>query len=750
MITEGARDNALERFLPYFQQMGMNISISQLKKALLAKFTQEAGIRNLSLSSNYYLLGVAKYYFNGDLTSNKKLNILYPNVQDRFITPVCEKLNDLILILRNAYIDSVGTKWEQPEDFGKLSIEQLFKKYSKKLNPTVKPQKQEEEELAPISNKAGNGYTFEVITDFDQLPKFKAFTEPGAWCITYGKQHYNTYCRMYHGHFVIFLKKGYQNVQRKVGKGFTKEKPQDKYGNSMIAAIQSNTSPDLKLITSRWNHGSSVDGTEGTEADHAYTQEEFLRIIGDDGSVLERAFQLYKRMEQAKKKATPKVDRSEASKQKLKVLRWFKYAQMRLDGGVHPQEIFHSPEGPIVQVRPIDERSAGDSKRVMGTYILLYPAGQDGMGAVTLMDRKKIFLNDFFIPIQGGTYERPSIVNYEKCAVILPMKGVYLIFDKVRHLFLNIDGTTKFKYVSPNVHFPNAYSAGNTDTKEPPYVIVALTRTQLALVNMAAMKPVRARNGSAWFEAIVRVNTWMSSNVGYANDIQLPNLSKPQCLKMVYDHAAQEEYLFSTASNSFLDTSDIPDEFYITPKKAIDGYVVFMKRPFPNSRPDLELFMLKSITDGQILNINGWTTFENVNKVECVIGFTPVRARQGLYYDEVTKEIITFDNQPVTFPSGEKWIREAGNTGFVVISYKEYLIYNPFTHSFRYNPETHSYNVAWIGGPRFKAVGQVGGKYFNLPSAQEDAEMQQNQIESIKKQFKQITEQMDNILQDFL
>ena len=35
LLVEGARDRALEMFIPYFQKRGINISISQLKQALL-------------------------------------------------------------------------------------------------------------------------------------------------------------------------------------------------------------------------------------------------------------------------------------------------------------------------------------------------------------------------------------------------------------------------------------------------------------------------------------------------------------------------------------------------------------------------------------------------------------------------------------------------------------------------------------------------------------------------------------------
>ena len=154
VLFEGSRDKALSVFLPLFQKRGIEMSQSQLKQDLLRKFVSEAGMHNLSLGGNYYLCGVARYYFNGDLTSNTRPGLLYPNVKDKFDTEICKRLDVIIGILRNAYIDTVGTQWEQPEDFGTLSINALLRKYNKKVNkelgidtkkPEEKPVEKKEE-----------------------------------------------------------------------------------------------------------------------------------------------------------------------------------------------------------------------------------------------------------------------------------------------------------------------------------------------------------------------------------------------------------------------------------------------------------------------------------------------------------------------------------------------------------------------------------------------------------------------------
>ena len=131
LVLEGSRDNLLLPYLNQVQQVDPKATLSMLKQYLLRKFVNEGGIGNLSLGSNFYLAGVARYYFNGDLTTNQKLSVFDENVKDEFISDVCQKLNALIAVLRGKYIDSVGETWEQPEDFGTLSITQLLKKYKK-------------------------------------------------------------------------------------------------------------------------------------------------------------------------------------------------------------------------------------------------------------------------------------------------------------------------------------------------------------------------------------------------------------------------------------------------------------------------------------------------------------------------------------------------------------------------------------------------------------------------------------------
>ena len=106
ILNESRRDDMLLPYVNLLRGKGVNTNVSQLKQFLLAKFVNEGLIRNLSLSSNFYLAGVARYYFNGDLTTNKVLNVYDESQKDVFNEEICERLNACILVLRNAYIDT--------------------------------------------------------------------------------------------------------------------------------------------------------------------------------------------------------------------------------------------------------------------------------------------------------------------------------------------------------------------------------------------------------------------------------------------------------------------------------------------------------------------------------------------------------------------------------------------------------------------------------------------------------------------
>ena len=766
LLNEGARDRALEMFLPYFQKRGMNITISQLKQALLAKFVNEAGMHNLSLESNFYLVGVARYYFNGDLTTNKQLNILYPRVKDRFNPQVCQRLDALVEILRNAYVDSVGTKWEQPEDFGKLTIQQLFKKYNSKINKAlgldVQPEVQAEVPQVSQDYSAGKNYTYEILYSYEDAKKYNRATEPGAWCITYGKQHYDGYIRRLKIHYVVFKQNGYEGIPRKVGPGFTKRKPHDAYGNSLICVLQSNSSAKPVYITSRWNHGSSYDGTSGTEADHAYTTEEFLQVIGCDSSVLERAFEQWKANSDSPENKAK--DRIAMRADRLNAMRQLKYAQMMINGGADPFKIEY------LRTQSIDKENQGNPKGLFWVEVSV----NNEETFVTFMDRKKIMFDKFLVSstaMGGGHFMSHYRYNMtDKYIAFRKADDSFLIYDRMRRQFVDLGGIINFKYGSSQ--FTSGY-----DTKGYKYGIAAMSGNQLALINLETLKPVKARNGSPWFETITANNTRQTSNSDYRGHIQMPIMSiDGNILHLIYDSASGEEYFFNTRTDSFVDNKGMPEDFYpiqtnISKSLPNTNYVMFIRAGHGKvnsfGTPTCPM-MFKNADDGSIFSIKGNTVFLDFEREDDVIGFRP-KDEEVVYYGDIkANKIITLNGQPVVTKyrvalqhdsttgyyeiSQSRWykVEEGPYKGEVTYGdfYHEVLLYNPYTQDFYHDEKNavggngylfYVYGGGYItppgannnwSGTSGKENAIVNGWLVKIPSAREMAERQTVKVES--------------------
>ena len=100
ILNESGRDDLLLPFLEILKSRGIDCKLGVLKRYLLKHFVEDGNFRNLSLGSNFYLAGVARYYFNGDLTQNKNLAVFDETNQTKDIwnEDICKRLNALILI----------------------------------------------------------------------------------------------------------------------------------------------------------------------------------------------------------------------------------------------------------------------------------------------------------------------------------------------------------------------------------------------------------------------------------------------------------------------------------------------------------------------------------------------------------------------------------------------------------------------------------------------------------------------------
>lgn len=577
ILNESSRDNLLLPYVELLKSKGKEVTVSQLKQFLLAKFVNEAYIRNLSLESNYYLAGVARYYFEGKLTENKRLNVFYSRFKDVFNREICQKLNALILILRNSYIDTIGERFEQPEDFGTLPLEKLLRKYGSAIKKEIAndPEEvQKKEDNINRNNRVGNGYTFEILYSYNDAKKYQMPTNPGAWCITYGEHHYSYYKNNLNIHYVIFAKDGYENIPRKKTEGWTEEKPHDAYGNSLIALLQSNKSWEPIYITSRWNHGVYDDGTH-CEADHAYTTQEFMDITGVSKEDLVRIFEIWKTDK-------PEEDTKEAEPiNKKEVLRKFKYAQMKLNGG-NFENLFGTDECKIVKlmsnVKNIEDISqqimqgggnpeavAALTKRkdkMIKNCVTLNSVTLFGHTYYFLRDGNKILFETIFNDTQtyrtmsshyatsdkteGSYFENQVAHKNNLISIAKPSSdgnfAYYLLYDFRKHAFVEIEGVRKFKKIG---------EVSSWDGDKLGYYEIANGMQQRALVDIRTNNPLVLPNGRSWVEQI----DWTRGTTHtYSREIR-PTFygEKKGILKLIVDTSSDEAYCFDMHTKTFFE-----------------------------------------------------------------------------------------------------------------------------------------------------------------------------------------------------
>lgn len=575
LLLESKRDDLLIPYLEIVRSKGIEISLSQFKVAILGVLAGKGGIKNLSLGSNYYLAGVTKYYFNGDLTFNKDLCIFKDDkmANDQWNEEACRRLDALILILRNSYIDTIGEKFEIEEDFGTLSLPKLLRKYNKKINDalgiTDKKDEEEKSEAVEPDRNVGNGYTYEIIYSHEQASKYMNYTAPGSWCITYSNtnQYFNMYQRVHNVHYVFFFKNGFQNVKREKGPGFTRNKPHDEYGNSMIAYLQSNDNWTAPIITSRWNHGSSVDGTAPIEADDAYSVQEFINITGVSEADLQRIYNEWK--EGKGKNKTRKVDSETLRKaaEKKEAIRKIKYAQMRLRGGESPLNIFYSIQT-IDNSRTLFSEDSSSKEEFLTLFkkgivkcVLKKEREADVISPnyVFISDRGKLLYETVIAREDyiSWKYAKTSESEYASWRddkkepylfglLIIEIKNAIMIYDTRRKTFVTVDGVSKFKYIS--------YSYWNRDIETPVFYMVALSSGQMAFISTSNNQPLRLPNGQFWFN---NFKTIRKRFPGYSNrNLRFPFIYKNDAIiEIVYDPSSEERFFYSIQKRGFINPS---------------------------------------------------------------------------------------------------------------------------------------------------------------------------------------------------
>lgn len=516
LLVEGTRDKLFQKYVDILAQRGVEMTPSQLKDFMRKKLTTEAGINALSLPSSYFLSGATKLYFNGELTTNKRLSVLYPklNIKDKFDFVKCKKLNKIIIDLRNMYIDSEGQQWDVPEDFGELSLDQIIKKYKKFLKGENFDDEAEKED-GPIDTHVGN-YTFDILYNHKIAEKYGPYTIPYQWCITQAGNDtwYNKYQRDNGTHFVVFRRNGFENEKQVVDNS---KYPLDKYGTSLLAAQLKNKDGSFYCCTSRWNHGSyaSQDGEAPyiPDADFAVSWDDFQKITGCTETTLSQIQKEWLKNRETKTEDTLK------GKNELVAMRQFKYISICINNGQNPIAGDNPMLRNIRNIELISVAEDGKCSSIKGS-----DKWNKGLKAAQLMVNGESYMsiidNGKLKPsttVRGNLYSagvlsnlryrllRNPDVNNEQVRMLNRFvivkhydstrnRNRFRLYDTKTHSIISIGGKTLFE---------NQYGIAKKR-----YFFIKIGTKQYSILDLQTGNILKADDGTDVFEAIIKIGDY--------------------------------------------------------------------------------------------------------------------------------------------------------------------------------------------------------------------------------------------------
>ena len=577
LLVEGTRDKVFQKYVDLLAQRGVETTSSQLKDYMRKKLTTEAGITALSLPSSYFLSGVTKLYFNGDLTTNKRLSVLYPklNIKDKFDFIKCKKLNKIIISLRDLFIDSEGQKWEIPEDFGELSLDKIIKKYNKFLKGETFGDEKEIVEKQ-FDNTVGN-YTFDILYDHSMAEKYGQYTIPYQWCITQsGNDYYfNKYQKENNTHFVVFKINGFEKVPQVVDE---KTYPRDKYGTSLLAVQLKNNDGSFFCCTTRWNHGSfsSQRGAAPNipNADFAVSWDEFQKITGCTEDKL-------KQIQKEWNEKRTKTNNTVKVKEDLIGLRKLKYASICINNGQNPVAPGHEMFSELTNIGGIKYNNEKWNKGIKMASI------KDGYNKYSaLLDNGKLKISTFnknnygtspstifdclyrFMSYNKERHEyEPILSNYIYIPYSSRENNKFKLYNIKQHSIVSIAGKTLFE---------NVY--GILDYK---YMFIKLGTKQFSIFNLETNNVLKADDGTEVFECVLS-----DSGCQYYEQIKDKYSIKRGNLFLVGDSANHKCYIFETLTKKIITPPTMNDGRILAPATSSiwnpnSLFIVAAKNPVP-------------------------------------------------------------------------------------------------------------------------------------------------------------------------
>ena len=220
ILTEGrqtknrnAAKNYIMQKLGYSESSAMKF-IGQLK----------VKIPSIRLQQEKFLLGVARLFIDGDLSTNDDFK--------------CTNFNQTLkLIASDAHVN------EYDNNLNGMSADELINRFA---DVRVGELSKRKELMGGKQYQQNREYTIVPINSYKEATKYAKYND---WCVTYSEQMFDDKTCHGAGRFYFCLRNGFENVPKKVGPNA----PLDAYGLSMIA-VSITMEGEPNSITCRWNH----------------------------------------------------------------------------------------------------------------------------------------------------------------------------------------------------------------------------------------------------------------------------------------------------------------------------------------------------------------------------------------------------------------------------------------------------------------------------------------------------------------
>ena len=236
----------------------------------------------------------------------------------------------------------------------------------------------------------------------------------------------------------------------------------------MLAVVQSDKSTNILQVTSRWNHGTGIDNTSVNNADHVMNKDELLQVIGGDETLLQRIFEQWQEKVKLNGNSTP--SRKEKIREKLNVLRTFKYFQMQLNNGQDPRNISGFRNARLIIGNP---ETAKFNKSLV---ILRLSIGENIWSAIC--DRGQINFDTIY---KDSGWGNASFMKLNKLDNLLKIEdddsNKFMLYDVPARKLIELDGKKKFTNLLSN------------DRSQ--FYTILLSGHQLALMDKSTNKPIK-------------------------------------------------------------------------------------------------------------------------------------------------------------------------------------------------------------------------------------------------------------------